>query len=101
PRRPASSTLLPSTPLFRSSRRPGARPGPVTRRCSPASPDCQEIVMSADATRLSGISSMATRQVLGALARDAVAAVGIELALESRSEEHTSELQSRENLVCR
>ena len=39
--------------------------------------------MSAHATRLSGISSMATRQVLAALARDAVAAVGTELLLES------------------
>ena len=39
--------------------------------------------MSAHATRLSGISSMATRQVLAALARDAFAAVGTELLLES------------------
>ena len=39
--------------------------------------------MSVDTTRLSGISSMATRQVLSALARDAVAATGTGLALES------------------
>lgn len=39
--------------------------------------------MSAHATRLSGISSMATRQVLAALARDALAATGTALALES------------------
>lgn len=39
--------------------------------------------MPADPTRLSGISSMATRQVLAALAEDAASAVGTVLALES------------------
>src|SRR5690606_41905972 len=42
------------------------------------------------------------RPLAGAnLGSDLVLAIALALALSGRSEEHTSELQSRENLVCR
>src|SRR5437016_8419483 len=87
--RPSRSTLFPYTTLFRSPRtgaraagvrRPGrtggrARPEPALRR--PAAPG--------DRPR----------------ARDRAAAPSARRALGGRSEEHTSELQSLTNLVCR
>src|SRR5256886_11646233 len=73
-RRPPRSTLFPYTTLFRS--RPGAvGPPPEGQRDGP---------VSADPCRA---------------ARDARAAMGPRDR--RRSEEHTSELQSQSNLVCR
>src|SRR5436309_12197409 len=71
--RPPRSTLFPYTTLFRS--RLWRRPAPVAARSREA----------ADEDR--------RRRRLAARARDR--------ARPPRSEEHTSELQSRENLVCR
>src|SRR2546427_4795976 len=74
-RRPPRSTLFPYTTLFRSRDLIGARePG------------------ARDAMRLQ-------RREVAALEEDA-ARVGTEMAAH-RSEEHTSELQSQSNLVCR
>src|SRR2546427_1225614 len=78
-RRPPRSTLFPYTTLFRSV--PPARPrdGGMGRRVHPR-PDPR-----ADRRRLPG------RPVV----------VALDLLHEPRSEEHTSELQSQSNLVCR
>src|SRR2546427_6964831 len=73
-RRPPRSTLFPYTTLFRSASR-GARPRSADRSAEPA--------------RLQGGRA--------APAGRAAAAVG----RRTRSEEHTSELQSQSNLVCR
>src|SRR3712207_8608793 len=87
-RRPPRSTLFPYTTLFRSSRRPSGTTGPrATARLF-------DILM---------------REVLGyprylAQGSDWGAGVTAWIALDyptSRSEEHTSELQSRQYLVCR
>src|SRR5436309_7620052 len=79
-RRPPRSTLFPYTTLFRSilvpsARAPGAR-GAVGRAA------CSAIRFSASVTWASLGSTVTTPD-------------------SARSEEHTSELQSRENLVCR
>src|SRR3712207_8130772 len=72
-RRPPRSTLFPYTTLFRSARGDGARlPG-----------------VGAEAHHL------AAAAVLG------LGAIPARLAAGARSEEHTSELQSRQYLVCR
>src|SRR3989442_5275891 len=72
-RRPPRSTLFPYTTLFRSrrSRRAPAAPEPWPPACG---------------TALAGTSSHPPRATRGG---------------QGRSEEHTSELQSRPHLVCR
>src|SRR2546427_2717465 len=72
-RRPPRSTLFPYTTLFRSPRRARDRPEHVAR--AHGQPD-----------RESGASQVAVR---------------VESGEDARSEEHTSELQSQSNLVCR
>src|SRR3712207_7214816 len=74
-RRPPRSTLFPYTTLFRS--------------------DPEEVVR-ADAEEVEQDRALGR----GAVAGDALA-LGPEAAEEVRSEEHTSELQSRQYLVCR
>src|SRR5690606_41559124 len=88
-------TLSPYTPLFRSDEavRPGAQPGQLSfgelaRRCDTLLP------------------RLGQRDVAGQMSPDlpvSHAAYGRQPGVEvfARSEEHTSELQSRENLVCR
>src|SRR2546427_8760417 len=79
-RRPPRSTLFPYTTLFRSLT--------ITKQ----SPDLVEIValISPDGSRDElYLANYATLQVVDVLARV------------RRSEEHTSELQSQSNLVCR
>src|SRR2546430_12595657 len=76
-RRPPRSTLFPYTTLFRSGRIP---PGPRRRRI--------------------GVSALAAGE--GREGREGrEGAVGVVVAAAGRSEEHTSELQSQSNLVCR
>src|SRR2546430_5750750 len=70
-RRPPRSTLFPYTTLFRSLRR--------------RSPD-RRLVTNGDSS---------------AVVRHAISAVLAQLTSQTRSEEHTSELQSQSNLVCR
>src|SRR2546430_4711659 len=70
-RRPPRSTLFPYTTLFRSSAEGAVRPDPVLHRAA------------------SGARRVARRTVQHAS------------LLKQRSEEHTSELQSQSNLVCR
>src|SRR5690349_21962889 len=76
-RRPPTSTLFPYTTLFRSRR--GARPGRPDRRRRP--PGRRVLPRHAPAA---GAGGRAARRPGHA-----------------RSEEHTSELQSRRDLVCR
>src|SRR2546427_8706827 len=77
-RRPPRSTLFPYTTLFRSARgrRPAGRGPSVTRAPRPGRRPCAP-----------PITLLASR---GFFSREA-----------ERSEEHTSELQSQSNLVCR
>src|SRR5687768_17690656 len=75
-RRPPRSTLFPYTTLFRSLRDDGSFARPVRR-----------------AHRVAGRDARHRRRPPRGSARHRVAAV--------RSEEHTSELQSRLHLVCR
>src|SRR5688572_33229353 len=78
-RRPPRSTLFPYTTLFRSPARPAPRRSLEDRRRAPPAP------------------RLARRR--GRAARPASAAGPRRSA--GRSEEHTSELQSQSNLVCR
>src|SRR3712207_7487313 len=93
-RRPPRSTLFPYTTLFRSTR----RTGPFWSRAPTASP-CREdgaVAREADAPRRrAGQVVLAQADV-----RPAVDHRHADRAA-ARSEEHTSELQSRQYLVCR
>src|SRR3712207_6921643 len=90
-RRPPRSTLFPYTPLFRSGevlvevvtgpRAPGAAPN--GRAASLQAALAAERAARADAERSLAEARAAIR------------------SLQARSEEHTSELQSRQYLVCR
>src|SRR5690242_20847420 len=79
-RRPPRSTLFPYTTLFRSPER--------SRRSDPAGRVLRHVGDAPDAR---------ARDEAGAPREDR----GQELELRGRSEEHTSELQSHVNLVCR
>src|SRR2546430_11996625 len=79
-RRPPRSTLFPYTTLFRS-RRPSSTGSPLRTPTSPRS-----------------AGSSASTRCLRASPR---ASVRVHRLLPERSEEHTSELQSQSNLVCR
>src|SRR5690606_41307288 len=78
--RPPRSTLFPYTTLFRSLAQ-------GTRRTSPLRPRARSTIPSAGHPLASG--------------RPRHDPVGRHATRARRSEEHTSELQSRENLVCR
>src|SRR2546422_3104559 len=78
-RRPPRSTLFPYTTLFRS-RRP---PAPLQRRRSPRSS------VAAASSRSQRPADVAHAEIVRQLGKPL------------RSEEHTSELQSRLHLVCR
>src|SRR5690606_39721586 len=84
-RRPPRPTLFPYTTLFRSS----------ARRCRGG--------MEPAAGRCAGTAGfrVAARCVDRSPVPDRPSAGHLETSQRPRSEEHTSELQSRENLVCR
>src|SRR2546429_3786608 len=81
-RRPPRSTLFPYTTLFRSPHSPAFRQGTGTPR--PPSP-----------------APWPVRSTSGARGARASHAASVRLTPGGRSEEHTSELQSRLHLVCR
>src|SRR3712207_7078288 len=86
-RRPPRSTLFPYTTLFRSAGSRSVGYGP---------PDGQRGMPSFVPARFApAISRAAQRWNVGA------ALLAAQLYAESRSEEHTSELQSRQYIVCR
>src|SRR3712207_6934260 len=83
-RRPPRSTLFPYTTLFRSFQNLGPHDG-------------GRVVEGPDALRVLHHHQL----VRGELAVGREAHADVALTLEHRSEEHTSELQSRQYLVCR
>src|SRR3712207_6968055 len=92
-RRPPRSTLFPYTPLFRS----------MTKQAAEAAgnmPNLPILENREDPKRVGIIVMSGDRGLAGAfnsqIIRKAIAATR-----EHRSEEHTSELQSRQYLVCR
>src|SRR2546430_13117469 len=85
-RRPPRSTLFPYTTLFRS-RCPGRRSWQVHNGCNGPGRQVIEVTLGADRAWWSDWSSKPAGVLLDHQAR--------------RSEEHTSELQSQSNLVCR
>src|SRR3712207_8851558 len=82
-RRPPRSTLFPYTTLFRSRSRVRIPPSPLTRAPLPSSAGAQPTAPVAQLDRASVYGTEGQRFE------------------SSRSEEHTSELQSRQYLVCR
>src|SRR3712207_8568788 len=83
-RRPPRSTLFPYTTLFRSAHGVAAPPAPRGER------------------RQGGAPYRAPHEGLGPrVSRRPAVPAGLGLAGAARSEEHTSELQSRQYLVCR
>src|SRR5256886_12712375 len=82
-RRPPRSTLFPYTTLFRST---------VARRQAPLSQN-----MAMTIPRATAVTQSASQIPTSPMALDHHAASGTR----RRSEEHTSELQSQSNLVCR
>src|SRR2546430_5321533 len=84
-RRPPRSTLFPYTTLFRSHRLSDAAPGA----------DLHALQVRQGLDRPLGIEHLA-----GPVGEDAEQVHALVLA-RLRSEEHTSELQSQSNLVCR
>src|SRR2546430_4600201 len=88
-RRPPRSPPFPCPPLFRSSVRAGLA----------ALPRETAIVLVHDAAR--PFVSRGTIEAVIARARAGVGAVAAVPTSDTRSEEHTSELQSQSNLVCR
>src|SRR5690606_41789724 len=96
---PASRRLFPSTTLFRSTVDPATGEPLATHTLLDADAVRAALARAADAFerhRATAFEERAEklRRVADALERDA-------RAHGERSEEHTSELQSRENLVCR
>src|SRR3712207_8773268 len=89
-RRPPRSTLFPYTTLFRSAKlaRVSEQIAQM-ERINPSNPELEKLKAEQDKLIKEGT--------------DAVLEVGGQIALEQsvRSEEHTSELQSRQYLVCR
>src|SRR3712207_7823509 len=90
-RRPPRSTLFPYTTLFRS-----ARPS----RWSAAAVRSPHLTGPLD-SRAGRTAHAPGRPVTAAVARAAPGLDGRHHSLARRSEEHTSELQSRQYLVCR
>src|SRR3712207_8583163 len=84
-RRPPRPTLFPYTTLFRP-------------RCGKCVPGTIRSKSSAPVTASNALTVAAPRPCH---TRSAAASNADEAALASRSEEHTSELQSRQYLVCR
>src|SRR3712207_7454803 len=93
-RRPPRSTLFPYTTLFRSARPPSG--SGCSCSCAPpdrgsGSPGRRERCLRPDVPPL-----LTAREVVAIFPRQLQ-----KTASRSRSEEHTSELQSRQYLVCR
>src|SRR3712207_7639580 len=96
-RRPPRSTLFPYTTLFRSAR--------VARRAGLGVAGVLGIGLTAIAANRIGLDSVVESIVRSDLAwvlvATALMVASLFLRAASRSEEHTSELQSRQYLVCR
>src|SRR3712207_7642235 len=84
-RRPPRSTLFPYTTLFRSDVEPEA-----AERVNPRASDDGHAVAASQPERQQGDAGHGVLNV-----------ATVRSAMDARSEEHTSELQSRQYLVCR
>src|SRR2546430_12081807 len=94
-RRPPRSTLFPYTTLFRSPIAVVVRLGdPVTPLVASVSPFLNPVYDAVSA----GLASPYPRDLASAVT---VSVVAVTDSAPFRSEEHTSELQSQSNLVCR
>src|SRR2546430_5150808 len=98
-RRPPSSTLFPYTTLFRSKRQdvvippsPEGRSAPPDERLTESSRHGPLPKVAADGARAANAYASPVKAIPGKPNAPRVAI---------RSEEHTSELQSQSNLVCR
>src|SRR5690606_41889713 len=96
---PPRSTLFPYTTLFRSFTLVSPFGETVIQLQVAGVHNVANALAGAGAAQALGISLDAISRGLGKL--QPMAGRGKRLAGENRSEEHTSELQSRENLVCR
>src|SRR3712207_7198003 len=100
-RQPPRSTLLPSTTLFRSA---AAKAGvdlyyeAAVAGAIPLLRPLRESLAGDQLRRVVGIVNGTTNYILSRMAETGA---GFAEALAERSEEHTSELQSRQYLVCR
>src|SRR5690606_39591120 len=97
-RRPPRPALFPYTTLFRSAgqAQPGELPARVRRE--------EVAVAGADVAARGGAAAAAQHELAAHELGVVLAGVVLpraEAGVGQRSEEHTSELQSRENLVCR
>src|SRR3712207_8921928 len=90
-RRPPRSTLFPYTTLFRSRGHDGPR------TTSSPDDDCYPTSVTTPAPSRAAMYLRQSRDALG----DGLAVERQRQDCERRSEEHTSELQSRQYLVCR
>src|SRR3712207_9034472 len=99
-RRPPRSTLFPYTTLFRS---PYCAPGWLLPWWKHVAPEgaVLRIVSVRDGDRLVGIAPFYAVRRRARVCVWALLAGDITSRIEPRSEEHTSELQSRQYLVCR
>src|SRR5690606_42109929 len=92
-RRPSRPTLFPYTTLFRSRR--------IAEQAEGVAQGAQTELRQLDVARtLPAPHAQGLAEVLAAVG-DVGRAGRVVQAADPRSEEHTSELQSRENLVCR
>src|SRR5690606_40463631 len=97
PRLPPRTTRLPYTPLFRSALRRDVAAGRPAR-CRDTHPMCGVATRRPPSPTPAVQTPRGTR---GRGGRRRLAGPAAAPAGRWRSEEHTSELQSRENLVCR
>src|SRR5690606_40914416 len=100
-RRPPGSTLLPYTTLFRSNgdifRAPRAGGDPIKLRAGPGS--VYDLALDGG-TLYFAMGGLASEQGVFMVPTDGGTPTRVAATEGSRSEEHTSELQSREKLVC-
>src|SRR3712207_9281162 len=99
-RRPPRSTLFPYTTLFRSEIN-SSTVSQNHRGVFFSSCDESDDLSDIEETMLSGSEKSATGQSTTPLQQEARAERREGTTVETRSEEHTSELQSRQYLVCR
>src|SRR5690606_41615991 len=92
-RRPPTSTLFPYTTLFRSGRE---------RQLADLTAGLETEVRAREAAEVANLAKNRYLANVSHEIRSPLNAIyGYAQLVEQRSEEHTSELQSRENLVCR
>src|SRR3712207_9222077 len=99
-RRPPRSTLFPYTTLFRSPR-DSATGGSARTAGSTGSPPVASRQVCREVARTSDTGGLRLTGGVAHVADDHVAVAGLAGQQLVRSEEHTSELQSRQYLVCR